>query len=190
MKFFVEKRMCVDNADISFNGSYALMELKLDEETSFFIYVVADRIDRLYFIANLQNIIEPVMSIRAEDRGIFARTWPITDKGIQNGFNDDYRDYALVRASDFDDGSEAYFVIVKVEGVKIEDFYTSEQTQGAGAKVVCYAQTILNELSENKINYKKEVWGMFGKAFIKEMGNQIKDMTIELLPDIIRYYKN
>ncbi|MEN6624263.1 MAG: hypothetical protein ABFD50_22290 [Smithella sp.] len=140
---------CYIEIEICINNSYLVLYYIPKGDHSFFVATCWERL----FDDILENIDDN------DYRDTIIHTWPTLAKLLFNGANDKYREGALIKLEDYDDGEPKWFVASVVGNIDIEDisdFVTGKS--GEIAKLVIEKSLALyTELNNEKPSTMRSV---------------------------------
>ncbi|MBV8740126.1 MAG: hypothetical protein JO007_23295 [Alphaproteobacteria bacterium] len=161
MQSFIDERRSSGSEDgpvISVTPRYLQLEVPIDTFKSAYIYFV-QRNEGSYFVATCwDNAFDTLIEELDEEQiGHLQQAWPDFLDLLSNGINDRYRDSALIRLEDPDDGETKWFVASvcgnldpnSAEGILNERSASIVQTVlGRSLQLLNQAESSISQLNE------------------------------------------
>ena len=149
MYSMIDKRRSKE-VNISKTNTYTEVEIPQNSSYSLFLYLI-DRSQTSMFVAIcFEHTIDEVLNNYDEDTII--DTWPTLARLLYNGLNDKYKEGALIKLEDLDDGESKWFVasISGNHNLNDMDDVLNERTQETVELVIECSKQLVEELQDKQ----------------------------------------
>jgi hypothetical protein len=162
MRTFIDERQTTsEDTDLHFTNCYVEVETPLDTNTSSYFYLIPKTETSVFVATCWDDAFDKLLQGDEGDLEIVADTWPTLASLLSNGVQDKYRDCAMIRLSDLDDGDQKWFLASVAGNIKLDnaDELLGDRTMEVAMKVVARTAELLNELQTRS----PSAWKQIGK---------------------------
>lgn len=155
MRTFIDTRKTSrgDEPGVSVTNGYIELEIPVDRSTALVVYVIP-RSEHSAFVATCwDRVFDAVVEDLDDDTAeTIVETWPTLATLLGNGATDRYRDGALIRLEDVDDGETKWFVASVAGNISFDsaEEVFGERTQAVIRAVLETSGRLATELNENE----------------------------------------
>ena len=170
MKPFIDD---ATQSELDINVSNSYIELELPQENtkvSLFVYLIPRSESSMFVVTCWDEVFDSIVE-QFHDEDVIetaAETWPLFARMLGDGIRDKYREGALIRLEDPDDGDTKWYVGTVVGNLSLDDsdgIFTPRMQQGISL-VINRSGELLQEMQERQPNWTTGLWKGIKKGML------------------------
>lgn len=172
MKSFVDRRVTTtEGTSFDFTNCYIQVEMPIDTEMSVFVYIIPKTESSVFVATCWDDAFDKLLTADEDDFETIADTWPTLAALVINATQDKYRECAMIRFADYDDGDQKWFLASVAGNINLDDTeqLLGDRTMEVAKKVIARTTELSNELQSRSPSAWKQI-GKFaagvGMAFL------------------------
>lgn len=152
MYSLIDKRRSKE-VNISQTNTYIEVEIPNDSSSSLFVYLIPRSQTSMFVAMCCDHAFDELLNdIDEDDWDTIVDTWPTLARLLHNGINDKYKEGALIKLEDLDDGENKWFVASISGNHNFNDIddVLNESTQETVKLVIECSMQLATEMQNNK----------------------------------------